>query len=126
MMAKTMRTIEPSGMRDNPGSHSITEMSTAPRQRYVGDSSFPPIKDLADLIGPLDPLSRDYVDQWHSLSPELQAMVPYVGQLIAEGMGGAALWDGMSTAERNIMGYTATALLARAWEMAQHQVVRDA
>jgi hypothetical protein len=41
-------------------------------------------------------------------------MVPHVAQLIVEGMGGERTWRDMTEAERNIMGYTAVALLAEA------------
>ena len=67
---------------------------------------FPSIEVLVDSPEDLGPVDRERVQNWRTLSPELQAMVPHVAQLIVEGMGGERTWWDMTEAERNIMGYS--------------------
>jgi hypothetical protein len=100
-----------------------TEPPLSHRQRYgEGEPHFPPIPQLAATVGPLDPMSRDYVNDWNSLTPELQAMVPHVGRLIAGAIGGPAFSERMRETERNFWGYTAAALLAEAHRLAQFEI----
>ena len=77
-------------------------------------TEFPKIDTLVNLTGPLDPFDHEVVENWHALSPELRAMVPYVAQLIAEGIGGQSAWSEMNASKRNVMSYSALALLAEA------------
>jgi hypothetical protein len=77
-------------------------------------TEFPTIDALVNSTAALDPFDREIVKDWHSLSPELQALVPHVAQLIAEGIRGQSAWSDMNTAKRNITCYTAVALLAEA------------
>jgi hypothetical protein len=84
-----------------------------------GGLSFRPIEELAATVGPLDPASQDYVQDWISLTSELQAMVPHLAQLIVRSMGRLDTWQEFSEAERNIWGYTAASLLAEAHRLAR-------
>ncbi|HEY0312271.1 MAG TPA: hypothetical protein VGC56_07215 [Allosphingosinicella sp.] len=82
---------------------------------------FPPIEALAGSNVALDPYASRILEKWRTLSPELQQMVPHIAQLIVEGMGGSAAWRDMNGAKRNIMSYTAAALLAEARQRARHR-----
>ena len=84
----------------------------------MASKEFPTIKDLVNLIGPLGPTDRKTVDNWQTLSPQLQAMVPHVAELIVRGIGSEKTWAEMTEAERNIMNYTAIHLLAEAQKRA--------
>lgn len=79
--------------------------------------------DIASLVSRAD-LSltqRKTVDDWLSLSAEVQALVPHVAELMTVAIGNQRYWDEMSESERNIMRYSTVALLAEAQRRAGPQ-----
>jgi len=81
-------------------------------------TEFPSIEALVNSSETSNPWFREVVEEWHTLSPELQSMVPHIAQLIVEAMGGETAWSDRNEVERNIMSYTAVSLLAEAQKRA--------
>jgi hypothetical protein len=78
-----------------------------------GSTEFPAIEELINSAD-RGPYEQKIIEDWQTLSAELRVVAPHVAQLIVEGMGGITYWQKMTAAERNIMSYTAVALLAEA------------
>lgn len=76
-------------------------------------AEFPSVLDLVER-GSSSPGEQETIQDWLSLSAELQAMVPHVSELIVSVIGGPQGWAEMNEAKRNIMTYGAVSLLAEA------------